>query len=143
MDEYVSFITLFGPTTVNTRLIRKFITTKLTNCFYWRHCPGLGLTRDDVLRFLRACVKNSDLPMDFLERIAYYILLYSENTAFSAFLMTLAHDGKDAAKEYMDYIMPCLEELRRLYHTGRSRGFTTMLVRKMLTTCMDYSIDPF
>ena len=122
-------------------IFRKFITTEYHGNPYWQY--SRLLTRDDVMRYLKTKAMGKEVKDQvFLEKIAYYILVYAENTALHTFLWIYAEDKKEA-REYMENTIPALEKLRRLYRIGRETGFTDKLVSDMLWTALDTGIDPF
>jgi len=87
--------------------IRDFITTMATPIpnAYWRHSELLS--EEEVMRFLRG-----ESNQDELKKIARYILIYTENLAFTAYLFDKADGDTERTKEFN---MPAIKKLREIY----------------------------
>ncbi|MDD4984892.1 MAG: hypothetical protein PHQ43_03745 [Dehalococcoidales bacterium] len=117
---------------------KEFITeiaTPIPNA-YWKH-SGL-LNQAEVLRFL----KGASSP-DELKKVARYLLIYTENLAFSAYLFNKANGGDPDGPK--DFTMPAIRKLRELYRNVLSSQPTEPVshnVKDMLNVCRKIGIDP-
>ena len=136
-----SFILVGGrEITASKDEIDFFVTTQLSNNFYWRH--NKMLSQDLVKGFFNKQIKDKTL----LRKISYYILFYAENLCFTAYLYTKVVDGKTKAKEYMKRHEKLLKELRELHKLNNKTEDINKLygqIHKMIFKCLAYAIDPF
>ncbi len=119
--------------------IKEFITevpTPIPNA-YWRHSKLLG--QEEVMRFL----KGESSP-DELKKVARYLLIYTENLAFSAYLFNKANGGAPDGPK--DFSMPAIRKLRELYQSvlGNQPAVPDIShkVKNMLNVCLELGIDP-
>lgn len=118
--------------------IRNFITempTPIPNA-YWRYSELLS--EDEVMRFLAG-----ESNQEELQKIARYLLIYTENLAFSAYLFNKAKGKPDQTK---DFNIPAVRKLRRFYRAVKdNRQMTKVLarlVREMGNICLEIGADP-
>ena len=103
---------------------------------YWRH-SGL-LSEAEVMEYL-----SGEGGKNKLRKIARYLLIYTENLAFTAYLFDKAEGKPDQGKELN---MPAVEKLRGLYRavTDRCQGREGIarLVHEMESVCLEIGADP-
>jgi len=117
-----------------------FITTKLSNNFYWRF--NNMLDKETLNNFFNERLTE----LTKLRQISYYILFYSENLCFTSYLYVKAVDGERKAKEYMKHHKKLLKELRKLHKQNEKISDVRKLRRnlyKMIFKALEYAIDPF
>jgi len=161
-DEFDRFGEVMGFTLMNgkrvaikTKLVKRIITTELSNQIYWMH-NGM-LTEDLVMRYLNP--KEEVIYDHELKKVAYYILFFAENLIFTNILFT-ASEGEKEMQDYIKTHIPLLEKLRELY-----KGFDKIealyelsedeqdalagqvpsawgIVTRMMELCLDMGIDP-
>jgi len=113
--------------------IRDFITQLLVPNAYWRHSELL--TEQEVMRFLAGESNEGEL-----KKVARYILTYTENLAFTAYLFDKADGEPERTKEFN---MPAIQKLRELYQKlMNNRANTANLVNEMEGTCLKIGADP-
>jgi hypothetical protein len=116
--------------------IRDFITVTLIPNAYWRHSGYLS--QEEVMRFLKG-----ESGQDELKKVARYILVYTENLAFSAYLFSKAEGKPDESREFN---MPAIKRLRAVYqkvsvnHSNNSKLLN--LVSEMERVCLEIGADP-
>jgi len=122
---------------VSLKELRDFITampSPIPNA-YWRHSELL--TEQEVMRFLAG-----ESSREELKKVARYLLIYTENLAFTAHL----YDKSEGHNGSRDLNMPALEKLRGFYRTisnGRqSRDGIARLVNEMESVCLEIGADP-
>jgi len=102
----------------------------------WRHSELL--TEQEVMSFLAG---HSD--KEELQKIARYLLIFTENIAFAAYLFDKAEDKPDQTKEFN---MPAIKKLRELYQQVKDNRHTMMglyrLVSEMESMCLEIGADP-
>jgi|GEM_PF-2125685 len=110
------------------------ITTEIQINPYWEYSKLLD--KEEVLEFLE---KTENCDLELLKDVAYYILTYAENITLAASL------ANDFDSNYLEWMMPCLEKLRKLLkqiHDARSSKEAYRKVRQMIDVCLNYGIDP-
>jgi len=102
---------------------------------YWRHSELL--TEQEVMRFLAG-----ESSQEELRKIARYILIFTENLAFTAHL----YDKSEGHDNGRDLNMPALEKLRGFYRTisnsRQSRDGIARLVHEMESVCLEIGAGP-
>jgi len=102
---------------------------------YWRYSELL--TEEEVMRYLAG---ESD--KDKLQKIARYILIFTENLAFTAHLYDKS-EGHDNGRKLN---MPALEKLRGFYRTisngQQTRDGIARLVHEMESVCLEIGAGP-
>jgi len=102
---------------------------------YWRYSELL--TEEEVMRYL-----SGESNEEELRKIARYILIYTENLAFTAHLYDKS-EGHDNGREFN---MPAVERLREIYHrvTKDPRIAEELAgdVHEMESVCMEIGTDP-
>ena len=122
-------------TEVETKEFITEISTPIPNA-YWRH-SGL-LSQEEVMRFL----KGESRP-DEVKKVGRYLLIYTENLAFSAYLFNKANGGDPDGPK--DFTMPAIRRLRELYRYVLISQPTVPVshnVKDMLNVCLEIGIDP-
>ena len=113
-----------------------FVTAVLIPNAYWRHSGYLS--EEEVMRFLKGGSER-----DELKKVARYILVYTENLAFSAYLFGKAEGKPDESKEFN---MPALKKLRGLYRVvmknRQSKTGLQRIVNEMENVCLEIGADP-
>lgn len=116
--------------------IRGFISQILMPNAYWRHSGQLS--EEEVMRFLKRESNHTEL-----KKIARYILTYTENLAFTAYLFDKADGERDHTREFN---MPALERLRELYRKVTDNRLTSLAlsqtVNAMESICLEIGADP-
>ena len=116
----------------------KIITTmKLANP-HWKRCTIL--CGKEVEEFFKGS-KNLAL----LQKVAFYILAYVENTVDFVFDLLEAR-SEERARRYLEFMKPSIERLRELYrevHKSKDAKKANALIREMISICLDIGIDPF
>ena len=116
----------------------KIITTMKLKNPYWRSCSIL--CGREVEEFFKGS-KNLGL----LQKVAFYILAYAENTADFVFDLLKAR-SEERARRYLKLMMPFVKRLRKLYREvqkSKSPEKAAALIREMISICLDIGIDPF
>jgi len=134
--EDIEFIdTVAGrPVKVSLRLLRRIVTTEVSNTFYWMYSP---IYFWPVKRFVVDLkMDESKLDPETAKMVRRYVLHYAENLVLSNYIHIKAVKGAKEAKRYLDYMMPLLQKLRELYSSGSK-------IWDMVKICLDYGIDPF
>jgi len=102
---------------------------------YWRYSELL--TEEEVMRYLAGESNEEEL-----RKIARYILIYTENLAFTAHLYDKS-EGHDNGREFN---MPAVERLREIYHrvTEDPRIAEELAgdVHEMESVCLEIGADP-
>lgn len=118
--------------------IRDFITempTTLPNPDW--HYSEL-LTEDEVMRFLKGEGSQKDL-----KKVAQYILIYTENLAFTAYLFDKAEGKPDQTREFN---MPAVKKLREIHRRVTENQQTAEAlagdVHEMENICLKIGVDP-
>lgn len=118
--------------------LRDFITemaTPIPNP-YWRHSELLS--EEEVLRFLKG-----ESTQDEFKKVARYLLIYTENLAFTGYLFDKAEGKPDQTREFN---MPAVKKLRELYQkttNGRqSKLELSQTVNQMESICLKIGVDP-
>ncbi len=121
---------------VSQEELNEFITQVLIPNPDWHH-SGL-LTREEVTRYL----KNEASWEDF-QTVAWYILIYEENLAFTGYLFDKAEGIPDRTKVFT---MPALKKLRDLYQQVSelppNDGELAGDVHEMENLCLETGADP-
>jgi len=110
------------------------ITTEIQINPYWEYSKLLN--EEEILEFLE---KKENCNLELLKDVAYYILTYAENITLAASL------ANDFDSNYLEWMMSCLEKLRKLLkqiHDARSSKEAYRKVRQMINVCLTYGIDP-
>ena len=105
---------------------------------HWKRCTIL--CGKEVEEFFRG-TKNLAL----LQKVAFYILAYVENTVDFVFDLLKARSD-ERSKKYLEFMKPSIERLRELYrevHKSKDAKKANALIRKMISICLDIGIDPF
>ncbi|MBA7567363.1 hypothetical protein ES708_09074 [subsurface metagenome] len=123
---------------VNMKELSDFITeipSPIPNAS-WRHSELL--TEQEVMSFLAGHSNKEEL-----QKIARYLLIFTENIAFAAYLFDKAEDKPDQTKEFN---MPAIKKLRELYQRVKDDRHTMMglyrLVSEMESICLEIGADP-
>lgn len=109
----------------------EFITQLLIPNPDWHH-SGL-LSEGEVMRFLKGRSNQEKL-----KKIAWYILTYTENLAFTGYLFDKADGEPERTKEFN---LPSIKKLRELYQEVNDNGHTMMelsrIVNEMEGICLE------
>jgi len=117
--------------------IQEFITegpSPIANA-YWRYSELL--TEQEVMRFLAGESNKEEL-----QKIARYLLIFTENISFSAYLFDKSEGKPDQTKEFN---MPAVKKLRELYQQIKDDRHTMglyRLVSEMESLCLEIGVDP-
>lgn len=119
--------------------IGDFITVEPRIPFPHPHwCHSELLSELEVLTFLAG-----QSTEDELRQVARYILVYTENLSFTAYLFAKSEGKPDHTKEFN---MPALKRLRELYQKVRDNSYATLdlyhLVHEMENICSEIGADP-
>jgi hypothetical protein len=121
---------------VSREEVNEFITKILVPNPDWRH-SGL-LTEEERARYLKNEASQEDL-----KKVAWYILIYEENLAFSGYLFDRADGEPERTKEFN---MPALKKLREIYHrvteSQRTPEELAGDVHQMENVCLETGADP-
>lgn len=135
----IKFLLMNGrEITLTKEELSKIITTELSNNIYWLY--NKKLSHDEVRKFFRAMVHDSDIEPEILDKIASYILFFVENTTLTVYL----YKNKD--KQYLEEQLQILKELREKYKTvikTKSLQEKKEIIDDMLEICLGRGIDPF
>lgn len=116
--------------------IGDFVTQILIPNADWRHSGQL--TEGEVMRFLKA-----ESSRDELRKVARYILTYTENLAFTAYLFDKAEGKPEQTKEFN---MPAIKKLRELCQKVKGDRQTMLglshTVNEMESVCLGIGVDP-
>ena len=116
--------------------VNEFITQILFPNADWRH-SGL-LTQEEVMRFLAGESNETEL-----KKVARYILTYTENLYFTAYLFDKADGEPERTKEFNT---PAVKKLREIYRrvTENQRTIEEIAgdVYEMENTCLEIGADP-
>ena len=114
--------------------VHDFITvmpTPIPNA-YWRYSELL--TEEEVMRFLAG-----ESTREELQKVARYLLIYTENLAFNAYLFNKANGGDpEGTKEFS---MPTVKKLRELYQKAKDNP-SMETVYEMQSVCLKIGADP-
>jgi hypothetical protein len=131
-------IALANGRTVNVSQseVGEFITRMLIPDAYWRHSGQL--TGEEMARFLKGESNHEEL-----KKITRYILAYTENLAFGAYLFAKADGRPDESEEFN---MPVVKKLRDLYQKAMGEEHTleglSQIVNEMGSVCREIGADP-
>lgn len=118
---------------VSPEEVNDFITAILIPNAYWRRSGYLS--EEEVMRFLKG-----DSDRDELKKVARYILVYTENLAFAAYLFDKSEGNPDQTKEFN---MPALKRLREVYQkVSTNHSNHSNLVNEMENICLEIGADP-
>lgn len=114
----------------------EFITQVLIPNPYWRY-SGL-LTEVEVMRFLGRRSTEEEL-----KKVARYLLTYTENLSFTAYLFDKSEGKLNLSREFN---MPVIKKLRELYQKIIDNSYNTPLVSQLVNemehVCMEIGADP-
>ncbi len=103
---------------------------------YWRYSELLS--EEEVMRFLAGQSNKEEL-----QKIARYLLIFTENTSFAAYLFDKAEGTPDLTKEFN---MPAVKRLREVYQQVKDDRHTMMglyrLVSEMESLCLEIGVAP-
>lgn len=123
---------------VSLKEIREFITEMccpIPNP-YWRWSELL--TEQEVMGFLKG-----ESTRDELEKVARYMLIYTENLSFTAYLFDKADGEPERTKQFN---MPAVKKLRELYQkvkdNSANHANAVNLVYEMENICMEMGVEP-
>jgi hypothetical protein len=136
-DDQLKMTLANGKTSkVSQSEVGEFITRMLIPNAYWRHSGQL--TGEVVMRFLKG-----ESSRDDLERIVRYILAYTENLAFGAYLYAKVDGRPDESEEFN---LPAVKKLRELYQKAMGEQHTPeslpQIVSEMASICRELGVDP-
>lgn len=121
---------------VSQEEVNEFITQILIPNPEWHH-SGL-LTQEEVMRFLAGESNEAEL-----EKVARYILTYTENLSLTAYLFDKADGEPERTKEFN---LPAINKLREVYRrvTENKRTIEELSgdVYEMENTCLEIGADP-
>ncbi|WP_457753937.1 hypothetical protein, partial [Thermococcus sp.] len=116
--------------------LNQIITTKLSSNPYWMY-NGM-LDPQEVQNFFSFMLGKATINPKTLNKIAYYILFWAENSVLTVYLYT-------QSEQYLENHMPLLKILRQKYdeilktdNIERKKE----LINQMLEKCLSYCIDP-
>ena len=116
--------------------VNDFITQILIPNADWHHSGQL--TEAEVMTFLKG-----ESGRDELKKVARYILTYTENLAFTAYLFDKAEGKPEQTREFN---MPAIKKLRELYQKVKDDYHTMMglshIVNEMESICLEIGADP-
>jgi len=116
--------------------LSEFITQDLIPNPDWRY-SGL-LTEKEWARFLR----RRSTPEE-LQKVARYLLIYTENLSFTAYLFDKSEGKPDRTREFN---MPVIKKLRGLYQkvidNSHKKQDIHQFVNEMENACMEIGADP-
>lgn len=134
-ERYKMILANGSKVKVTLKEIRDFITempSPIPNA-YWRHSELLS--EEEVMRFLKR--ESSE---DEVRKIARYLLIYTENLAFTGYLFDKSESKPDQTREFN---IPALKKLRELYQKVKdNRHDISPLVNEMESVCMQIGADP-
>ncbi|HUV52916.1 MAG TPA: hypothetical protein VMW64_07560 [Dehalococcoidia bacterium] len=117
--------------------VNDFITqTLLPNC-YWRYSSLL--TKQEVMRFLKR-----ESSQEEVKKVARYMLTYTENLAFTAYLFDKSDGDLERTREFN---MPAVIKLRELYQkltvsNSSDSVVDYSIVNEMERICLGIGVDP-
>ena len=121
---------------VSQEELSEFITQDLIPNPDWHH-SGL-LSQGEWERFLRG-----ESTRDELRKVARYLLIYTENLSFTAYLFDKSEGKPDQTREFN---MPVIKKLRKLYQkiidNSHKTPSVSQLVYEMQDICMETGADP-
>jgi len=134
VEKYVEFVSVSGkPVRVSKRVLRKIITTELSNVFYWMYNPKYF---NAVFEFVSSGMNEDALDAETADMVRRYIVHYAENLTLSVYIQMKAEASREQAAAYLKWSLPFLEKLREMY---RSRA----RIWDMIRLCLDHGVDPF
>ena len=92
------------------------------------------LTEDEVMRFLKG-----ESTREELQKVAQYLLIYTENLAFYAYLFNKANGGDPEGPK--DFSMPTVKKLRNLYRKAKDNP-SMETIYEMESVCLEIGADP-
>ncbi len=121
---------------VSQEEVNEFITQVLIPNPDWRY-SGL-LTQEEVMRYLKG-----EGSRDELKKVAQYLLIYTENLSFTAYLFGKSEEHPDRGKEFN---MPAVKKLRELYQKVSDDTHQVLDISKdvheMEAVCLEIGVDP-
>lgn len=121
---------------VSQEEIGEFITQVLVPNPFWRH-SGL-LTPMEWVRY----VQGRSTPNE-LVKVARYILIFTENLSFTAYLFDKSEGHSGQGKEFN---MPVVKKLREIYHLTKEMATAqeerASNVSHMVSLCLEIGADP-